>query len=187
MAETIELQSPRLLLRRWRSEDREPFAALNADPEVMRHYPACLSRAQSDRLLQRIEADFAERGYGLWALQRKDNGAFVGLTGLRPVGFAAPFCPAVEMAWRLGRQHWRQGLASEAARAVLDCAFTRLGLEQVVAFTSEGNLASLAVMRAIGMRADPAGDFDHPLLPAGHRLSWHRLYRLDRADWEASR
>jgi len=187
MAEMIELHSPRLLLRRWRGEDREPFAALNADPEVMRHYPACLSRAQSDRLLQRIEADFAARGFGLWALQRKDSGVFIGLAGLRPVDFAAPFCPALEIAWRLARQHWRQGLASEAARTALDCAFTRLELEQVVAFTAEGNLASQALMRAIGMHADPAGDFDPPLLPAGHRLSRHLLYRLVRADWEASR
>lgn len=187
MAEMIEMHSPRLLLRRWCSEDREPFAALNADAEVMRHFPACLSRAQSDRLLQRIEADFAERGFGLWALQRKDSGAFIGLAGVRPVGFAAPFCPALEMAWLLARPHWRQGFASEAARAVLDCAFTRLALEQVVAFTAQGNLASQALMRAIGMRADPAGDFDHPLLPAGHRLSRHVLYRLPRADWEAAR
>ena len=187
MPAPIELHTSRLLLRPWRTADREPFAALNADPEVMRHFPACLSREQSDRLLQRIEADFAERGYGLWALQRRDSGAFIGLAGLRPVGFNAPFCPAVEMAWRLDRAHWRQGLGSEAARAVLECAFTRLGLEQVVAFTAQSNLASQALMRAIGMSHDPAQDFDHPLLPAGHRLSRHVLYRLSRADWEAGR
>ena len=187
MAETIELHSRRLLLRRWRSEDRAPFAALNGDPEVMRYFPACLSRVESDRLLERIEADFDRQGFGFWALQRKDSGAFIGLCGLRPVGFAAPFCPALEIAWRLDRRHWRQGLASEAARAVLDCAFTRLGLDQVVAFTAAGNLASQALMRAIGLRADPAGDFDHLLLPAGHCLSRHVLYRLQRAEWEAAR
>jgi RimJ/RimL family protein N-acetyltransferase len=187
MPASIELHTPRLLLRPWRIEDAEPFAALNADPVVMRYFPACLSREQSDRLLQRIEADFAERGFGLWALQCKDSGAFIGLAGLHPVGFAAPFCPAVEMAWRLGRAHWRQGLASEAARTVVDCAFTRLGLERLVAFTAVENLASQELMRAIGMQRDPAEDFDHPALAEGHRLRRHVLYRLSRADWEAGR
>ena len=187
MAEIIELQSPRLLLRRWRPEDREPFAALNADPEVMGHFPARLSREESDRLAERIEADFAEHGFGFWALQRKDSGAFIGFTGLRPVTFDAPFCPAVEIAWRLGRDHWRQGLASEAARAALACGFTRLGLEQIVAFTAVENLASQGAMRAIGMQHEPAQDFAHPALPAGHRLSRHVFYRLRRNDWEAGR
>lgn len=187
MVQSIELHSPRLLLRRWRAEDRTAFAAMNGDPEVMRHFPACLSPEQSDRVAERIEADFAERGFGFWALECKDSGAFIGFTGLRPVTFAAPFCPAVEIAWRLARSHWRQGLASEAARAALACGFEQLGLEQIVSFTAVENLASQRVMQAIGMRHDAAGDFDHPALPAGHRLSRHVLYRLARSEWEAGR
>ncbi|MBS7664025.1 GNAT family N-acetyltransferase [Pseudomonas lalucatii] len=187
MPAPIELHTSRLLLRPWRVEDRGAFAALNGDPEVMRHFPACLGREESDRLAERIEADFAERGYGLWALQRRDSGAFIGFTGLRPVTFAAPFCPAVEIAWRLARAHWRQGLASEAARAALACGFARLGLEQIVSFTALDNLPSQRVMQAIGLRHDGAGDFDHPALPAGHRLRRHVLYRLRRCDWEADR
>ncbi|WP_439859771.1 GNAT family N-acetyltransferase [Pseudomonas sp. MBLB4136] len=187
MPASIELHTPRLLLRRWRADDRAAFAAMNGDPEVMRHFPACLSPEQSDRVAERIEADFAEHGFGFWALERKDSGAFIGFTGLRPVTFAAPFCPAVEIAWRLARSHWRQGLASEAARAALACGFTRLGLAQVVSFTTPENLASQRLMQAIGMRHDPAGDFDHPALAEGHRLRRHMLYRLSRADWEAGR
>ncbi|NQD93684.1 GNAT family N-acetyltransferase [Pseudomonas sp. CrR25] len=187
MPAPIELHTPRLLLRRWRGEDRAAFAALNGDPEVMRHFPACLGREESDRLAERIEADFACHGFGFWALERKDNGAFIGFTGLRPVAFDAPFCPAVEIAWRLARPYWRQGLASEAARAALSCGFGPLGLEQIVSFTAVENLASQGVMRAIGMQHEPAQDFAHPALPVGHRLSRHLLYRLTRADWEAGR
>ena len=187
MPAPIELHTPRLLLRPWRDADRAPFAEMNGDPQVMRHFPAPLSREESDGLAERLAVDFAEHGFGFWALQRKDSGAFIGFTGLRPVTFAAPFCPAVEIAWRLGRAHWRQGLASEAARAALACGFTQLALEQIVSFTTRDNLASQGVMQAIGMRHDPAGDFDHPALAEGHRLRRHVLYRLSRADWEAGR
>ncbi|WPC04480.1 GNAT family N-acetyltransferase [Pseudomonas benzenivorans] len=187
MPAPIELHTPRLLLRPWRDADRAPFAEMNGDPQVMRHFPAPLSREESDRVAERLEADFAAHGFGFWALERKDSGAFIGFTGLRPVTFAVPFCPAVEIAWRLDRAHWRQGLASEAARAALACGFTQLALEQIVSFTTRDNLASQGVMQAIGMRRDPAGDFDHPALPAGHRLRRHVLYRLGRADWEVGR
>ncbi|TWC27005.1 RimJ/RimL family protein N-acetyltransferase [Pseudomonas sp. SJZ079] len=187
MPAPIELDSPRLLLRRWRGEDHAAFAELNGDPEVMRHFPACLSRAESEQQIARIEAEFARHGFGFWALERKDSGAFIGFTGLRSVAFDAGFCPAVEIAWRLARGHWRQGFASEAARAALACGFTRLDLELIVSFTAVDNLASQQVMQAIGMQRDPAEDFDHPALPAGHRLRPHVLYRLRRSDWEAGR
>ena len=172
------LHTDRLLLRRWRPEDRAPFAALNADPEVMEHFPARLTRAESDAFVDRIEAGFAEHGFGLWAVEVQATGEFIGFTGLAVPSFDAPFTPAVEIGWRLARPAWGRGYASEAARGALDAAFTTYGLAEVVSFTSEDNVRSQAVMRRIGMTHDPADDFDHPRLPPGHRLNRHVLWRI---------
>ena len=174
------LPTDRLLLRRWRPEDRAPFAALNADPEVMEHFPARLTRAESDAFVDRIEAGFAEHGFGLWAVEVQATGEFLGFTGLAVPSFDAPFTPAVEVGWRLARSAWGHGYASEAARRALAAAFTTYGLAEVVSFTSVDNVRSQAVMRRIGMTHDPADDFDHPRLPPGHRLQRHVLYRVAR-------
>ncbi|HEX2313548.1 MAG TPA: GNAT family N-acetyltransferase [Thermomonospora sp.] len=171
------LRTERLVMRRWRESDRAPFAALNADPEVMRHFPSTLSRTESDALVDRIEERFAANGFGFWALELADSGRFIGFTGLSSVGFAAPFTPAVEVAWRLARPAWGRGYASEAARTALSVGFERYGLTEVVAFTPVSNERSQAVMRRIGMTHDPNDDFDHPLLPKGHVLARHVLYR----------
>ncbi|UVJ43421.1 GNAT family N-acetyltransferase [Pseudomonas sp. LS1212] len=179
----LELESARLLLRQWHDDDLPEFAALCADPQVMRYFPAPLSRLETAALIGRIRGHFAEYGFGLWALERKDTGAFIGLTGLLHVGFDAPFTPAVEIGWRLARRHWGLGFASEAAWTCLRCAFGQLGLEEVVSFTSQSNLPSQKVMQAIGMQRDLGGDFDHPRLPADHPLTPHVLYRIDRAQW----
>ncbi|WAJ36786.1 GNAT family N-acetyltransferase [Pseudomonas sp. GOM7] len=181
----IETSTERLLLRAWRDADLPALVALNADAEVMRHFPAPLDAEQSAQMLARIQAHFDEYGFGFWALERRDNGELIGATGLAHVGFEAPFVPAVEIGWRLARAHWHQGYASEAARAALAVAFERLGLEQVVSFTVPVNLPSQAVMRTIGMRRDQAGDFLHPLLPSGHPLQAHVLYRIQRSEWQA--
>jgi ribosomal-protein-alanine N-acetyltransferase len=173
-----ELSTERLILRRWRPEDRAPFAAMNADPRVMEHFPAPLDRAASDALVDRIERSFDDRGYGLWALERRDDGAFLGFTGLLDVGFEAPFAPALEVGWRLDASAWGQGYASEAARASVAHAFAVVGVDEVVSFTARRNTRSMAVMERIGMRRDPAGDFDHPLIDAGHPLRPHVLYRV---------
>ncbi len=189
MIEPIELHTERLLLRTWRNEDLQPFAEMVADAEVMRYFPATQSTAEAAALMARVRAHFAEHGFGLWALERKDTGAFIGFTGLGLVGFDAPFCrshgPTIEIGWRLARGSWRQGFASEAARASLACAFERLQLPEVVAFTVPANRASRGVMERIGMQRDPADDFKHPNLPAAHRLSAHVLYRISRAHWLA--
>ncbi len=187
MPKPIELTSPRLRLRRWRTQDLAPFAEMNRDPEVMRYFPALLEPAQSAALMQRIQAHFARHGYGLWALERTNSGAFIGFTGLLHVGFGAPFTPAIEIGWRLARAHQGQGLAREAAQRVLAYAFEELKLDEVVAFTPQGNQPSRRLMTAIGMQHDEAGDFEHPALSAGHPLRRHVLYRLARADWEARR
>lgn len=183
----IETSTERLLLRAWRDDDLPALAALNADAEVMRYFPAPLDAGQSARLLARIRAHFEAHGYGFWALERRDTGEVIGVTGLARVGFAAPFVPAVEIGWRLARAHWRRGFAREAARAALDVAFQRLALDEVVSFSVPANLPSQAVMRAIGMRRDAAGDFRHPKLPDGHPLQPHVLYRIRRSEWEAGR
>lgn len=175
--------TPRLLLRAWRDDDLEPLSQMNADPEVMRYFPACLDRAESAALIERCRAHFARHGFGLWALERRDSGAFIGFTGLGHMGFEAHFTPAIEIGWRLARAHWGQGLAGEAARAVLAHGFETLGMARIIAFTAVSNLPSQRLMQAIGMQHDPADDFDHPNLPLGHPLRRHVLYTLDREDW----
>jgi RimJ/RimL family protein N-acetyltransferase len=174
------LETGRLLLRRWRPRDRAPFAALNADPEVMAHFPKPLSRAESDALIARLEDRWAEDGIAFAAAERKADGAFVGMVGLartRP-----PIGGTVEVGWRLSREHWGQGYATEAARAWLAYGFERLRLDEIVAYTVPANLRSQAVMRRLGMRPDPARSFDHPLLPEGHPLRPHVVFALGRAD-----
>jgi RimJ/RimL family protein N-acetyltransferase len=178
-----ELATPRLRLRQWQDADLAPFAALNADPEVMHHMPRCLERSESDTLAGRYRARIDERGWDLWALERRDEGRFIGALGLAVVTFPAPFTPCVEIAWRLARSQWGQGLATEAALAVLRFGFETLALTEVLAFTVPENRRSRAVMERLGMRRDPSGDFDHPRLAPGHPLRRHVLYRLERGDW----
>ena len=178
MGQVIELETPRLRLRAWRAQDCEPFAALNADAEVMAHFTAPLTRAQSDAMAERIAAGMAARGWGLWALELKASGAFIGFTGLNPAPAALPFAPAIEIGWRLARPFWGRGLASEAAQCAADCAFEQIGLDEIVSFTALANQRSVAVMQRLGMVC--AGQFDHVGMPEGHALRRHWLYRLDR-------
>jgi RimJ/RimL family protein N-acetyltransferase len=172
------LRTEHLVLRRWREDDRAPFAALNADPEVMAHLAGRLNRSQSDALVDWIEAEHDREGFGLWALEAARTGEFIGFTGLSVPRFEAHFTPAVEIAWRLARASWGRGYATEAALRTLSFAFGTLGLREVVAFTSRLNLRSQAVMNRIGMVRDPNGDFERPGLPAGHPLRPHVLWRI---------
>lgn len=173
-----ELRTPRLSMRRWRAEDSEPFALLNADPDVMAHFPETLGRGASDALMKAIEVGFERHGFGLWALQPREGGELLGFTGLAVPDFEAHFTPAVEIGWRLARTAWGHGYATEAARAALEFGFEQALLDEVVSFTVVDNLRSRAVMERLGMSHDPADDFDHPSLPAGHPLARHVLYRL---------
>jgi RimJ/RimL family protein N-acetyltransferase len=181
-----ELTTERLLLRGWRASDRPPFAALNADPEVMRHFPAPLRREESDAFAERVAARIDRHGWGLWAVEHRETGAFLGFTGLAPVTFDAPFLPATEIGWRLARAAWGHGYASEAARAAVAFGFEALELDALVSFTAVENERSQAVMRRLGMTRDPAEDFEHPRVPEGHRLRRHVLYRLRATDWAAT-
>jgi len=175
-----ELRTGRLRLRRWLPGDRAPFAALNADARVMEYFTAVLSREESDTLASRIEEHFEQRGFGLWAVDISGVTSFAGFIGLSVPQFQAPFTPCVEIGWRLAAQYWGLGYAPEGARAVMDFAFDVLGLQEVVSFTAPANLRSRRVMEKIGMVRDPAEDFDHPSLPAGHPLQRQVLYRMPR-------
>lgn len=179
---TPDLETDRLLLRRWRLADRFPFAALNADPQVMAYFPAVLSRAQSDALVEHIEMQFDQYGFGPWAVEIPDAVPFAGFVGLSIPQFTAHFTPCVEIGWRLAARHWGHGYATEAARAVASFGFETLRLDEIVSFTVPANLRSRRVMERIGMTHNPADDFDHPSLPAGHPLSRHVLYRLRSGD-----
>lgn len=176
------LRTERLLLREWRQADLEPFAALNADPVVMEHFPSTLDRAGSDALVDRIRAGFDSMGWGLWALEVPGEAPFVGFTGLLLQTFPAPFTPAVEVGWRLARDAWGHGYATEAARAAVGFGFSQ-GLVEIVSMTAPRNERSRAVMRKLGMHRDPADDFDHPNVPVGSPLRRHVLYRLRRDEW----
>lgn len=186
VASSNEIRTARLWLRPWRAEDREAFAALNADPAVMEHFPATLSRAESDALADRIEARLIERGWGLWAVEIPGSVSFAGFLGLSMPAFNAHFTPCVEVGWRLSRDCWGKGYATEGGRAVLRFGFEQLGLNEIVSFTTSANLRSRRVMERIGMRHSPADDFDHPSLPEGRPLRRHVLYRLTRFGWESS-
>lgn len=172
------IRTERLTLRQWRSSDREPFAALNADPVVMEHFPAPLTREQSDRFAGQIAERIAAAGYGLWAVEPIDGPRFVGFVGLLPVQFDAHFTPAVEVGWRLARDAWGMGYATEAATAALDVGFDRVGLDEIVSMAVPANTRSIAVMERIGMTHDAGDDFLHPRFPPGHRLRRHVLYRI---------
>jgi RimJ/RimL family protein N-acetyltransferase len=175
-----DLRTQRLVLRQWRDEDLEPFAMLNADPEVMRHFPATMTREESDALAQQQRGRIAERGWGLWALEVVDGASFVGFVGLAEPRFDAHFTPAVEVGWRLAREHWGYGYATEAARTALAYGFDDLGLDEIVSFTTVANARSRRVMERLDMTHDAADDFDHPLLAEDDPIRPHVLYRLRR-------
>jgi RimJ/RimL family protein N-acetyltransferase len=182
MSTPIELETPRLLLRQWRATDREPFAALNADPVVMEHFPAPLTREESDALADRCERLIAERGWGAWATEIRATGELIGFVGLHIPKNDLPVSPCVEIMWRLARAHWGQGFATEAAREALHFGFEILQLQEVVSFTVPANKGSRAVMERLGMQMD-AATFEHPNVPEGHVLRTHVVYRLSRDRW----
>ncbi len=175
----------RLVMRHWTAADREPFATMNADPQVMRYFPAPIERHESDAFVDRIEGQFAEHGYGLWALERRNDGAFLGFTGLSPIRDGVPYAGAVEVGWRLTRPAWGHGYATEAARRAVRIGFADVGLDQLVSMTAVVNLPSRRVMERLGMTRDPADDFEHPSVPEGTSMRPHVLYRLCRNDWSA--
>lgn len=178
------IETPRLLLRPWEPRDAAPFAALNADPEVMRHFPEPLPRARSDALIERLRDRAARDGFCFAAAERRSDGAFLGMIGAARVDLpGAPVDGAVEVGWRLAREAWGQGYATEGARGAIAFAFGTLGAPEVIAFTTTLNTRSQAVMRRLGMRPDPARDFDHPMIAEDSPLRRHVTFAISRADW----
>jgi ribosomal-protein-alanine N-acetyltransferase len=177
------IQTERLILREWSDDDLEPFARMNADPDVMKHFPAPLTREESDALAARVRHGMKERGFGWWVLDIRGGPSFAGVLGLTVPAFDPPFrctSPCVEIGWRLARSAWGHGYATEAARAALAHGFDVLGLEEIVSFTVPANVRSWSVMERLGMSRRPEDDFDHPRLPEGHALRRHILYRVRR-------
>jgi len=182
-----ELRTERLLLRGWTADDRAPYAALNADPQVREFFPERLTRAQSDAQIAVFQEHFAQHGFGMWALELRASAELIGFTGMDLATYEAHFAPAVEIGWRLSRAAWGHGYATEAALATLAFGFEQLELNEIVACTTPSNRRSRAVMERIGMTHDPREDFDHPEVAAGHPLCRHVLYRLGADDWRAGR
>ncbi len=175
-----QIECERLLLRRWRQSDRIAFAAMNADANVMEYFPSTLSVDESNALADRIQHHFDVHSYGLWAVEVKKRARFIGFVGLAIPRFEAHFTPCVEIGWRLDGNHWGNGYATEGAMAALDFAFNQIRLTEIVSMTTVNNHRSRRVMEKIGMTHTSADDFDHPLLPNGHALSRHVLYRVRR-------
>lgn len=182
MAPTV--RTGRLLLRAWQESDLAPFAAMNADPVVMEHFPEPYSRQRSDAFVERIRAAWEQNGFGLWAVERLDLGCFIGYVGLWPATFDAPFTPAVEVGWRLAAAHWGQGFATEGGRAALEYGFATLGLAEIISFTARRNAPSRHVMERLGMIRDATMDFEHPAVPEHHPGRPHVLYRVTRERWQ---
>ena len=180
---TVDHLTPRLRLRQWQAQDKPAFAALNADPEVMRYFPGTQTREQSDRSIAVWADELADRGWSNWAVEQLSDGDFVGFVGLTVPRRALPFMPCLEIGYRLAKRHWGKGYATEAGQEVLRVGFEQLALPEVVSFTARLNLPSQAVMQRLGMVCDALEDFDHPALDEGSALRRHCLYRLPRARW----
>lgn len=180
----MSLSTRRLTLRQWRDADRAAFARMNTDPEVMEHFPAASTAAESDALVDRSMAHLDEHGWGLWAVEITATQQFIGFVGLTPDRLS-PWDDQVEIGWRLRRSAWGRGYATEAGHEALRYAFRVVGLEEVVSFTTEDNIRSRAVIHRLGLRHDPRRDFDHPRLPLGHPQRRHVLYAIDRTTHNA--
>ena len=180
------LTTSRLRLRLWRDEDLEPYAALNADPRVREFFPSVLTHQESADSMQVILDDWQRRGFGVWAVEVIGGAPFIGFIGLSVPSFDAPFTPCVELGYRLAFEHWGRGYATEGSRAAIGFGFATMGLQEIVALTAVANERSRRVMERLGMRRNPADDFEHPNIEVGHRLRRHVLYRLTATEWEGT-
>lgn len=177
------METSRLILREWSDTDVAPFAKLNADPRVMQHFPSTLSYEESAQMVARIKRHFEVHGFGLWAVEVKEQQQFAGFIGLSIPQFSASFTPCVEIGWRLDASFWNQGYASEGARAALEFGFTECQLEEIYSFTVPANVASIRVMKKIGMSY--RGQFAHPALAEDDPLKTHVLYRITKMERDA--
>jgi RimJ/RimL family protein N-acetyltransferase len=179
----MQLFTQRLILRSWRDSDRQRFAEMSADADVMEHLRPLATRDARNAWIDFQIDHQSSHGFCLWALESRESGIFMGAAGLLHVGFAAHFTPAVEVGWRLARPFWGQGFAAEAARAALQFGFGEICLTQVVAHASVRNARSRRLMAKLGMSHDRAEDFDRPGIPESEPLRRQVLYRLTRDAW----
>ncbi|MFN7399000.1 MAG: GNAT family N-acetyltransferase [Sandaracinobacter sp.] len=170
-------ETERLILRPFRETDRDPWAVMNADPEVMRHFPAALSRDEADAVIERVNGKIAESGVGFWALERKSDSEFIGFAGLKCISHEnLPIFGQWEVGWRLARHAWGQGYATEAGAFALDHGFRVMGLPRILAYTARNNTPSERVMQKLGMVRAEEMDFEHPAVPEGHPVRPHIVY-----------
>jgi RimJ/RimL family protein N-acetyltransferase len=181
-AHVMEFHTARLAFKIWQADHRRAFAELNADPEVMRHFPALQTAAQSDAAVDAWADQLQQFGWGNWAVALRDTGEFIGFIGLSVPRRTLPFTPCVEVGWRLKRSAWGHGYATEGGKACLRHGFEQLGLDEIVSFTALLNTRSVAVMQRIGMH-NAGADFEHPGVPPGSPLRLHCLYRITRPEW----
>jgi RimJ/RimL family protein N-acetyltransferase len=184
MNSVITLRTARLVLRPWRESDRASFAAINADPKVMEHFPRTSTREESDAGVDRIVARMEQQGFGLWAVEVPGVADFIGFIGLNPAD-AVLGRPVLEIGWRLAAEHWGHGYATEGARASLAHAFDVLDKDEVVSFATTANQRSRHVMEKLGLVRRPEDDFDHPGVPPTWSGRRHVLYRITREQWRS--
>lgn len=182
----FKIETERLVLREWKELDLEPFSSMNADPEVMRYFPAVLSKQESDDFAKEIQKRIDDQGYGLWAVELKSSSEFIGFVGLNSPKVNLPFNPCVEIGWRLTKAAWGNGYATEAAKACLAFAFDTLSLNEVLSFTSILNKPSVSVMKRLGMH-NTKNNFQHPSVPDGNPLKEHVLFSICNEDWHSHR
>lgn len=178
-----QLETARLVLRQWKKSDFPDFALLNSDPEVMEYFPNTLSKSESDSMAERCKSLISERGWGFWVAELKENSRFLGFVGLHQPKDTLPFSPCVEIGWRLSKQYWGKGYATEAANRSLLYAFEDLQFDEVVSFTPDSNSRSRAVMERLGM-VNSGQNFKHPDIPKNHPLSLHVLYKITNTEWQ---
>lgn len=176
----VIIETDRLILRKWREEDLDPFSLINADARVMEYFPYRLTREEIQAFIERSNKQIDDHGYGLFACELKDAGIFLGCVGLAIPTFEADFTPCVDIGWRLAFDYWGRGYATQAAKAVLKFGFEAVGLNEILSWTVPENIRSRNVMERIGMKQDKASSFYHPRLPEGHPLSLHLLYRISK-------
>ena len=181
MTRKVEIETKRLLLRRWQDTDIDAFISMNADTTVMRFFPATLNVEETRAFYDSIQQEFSEYGYGLYAVEEKDSGYFIGYIGFHWSRFDMDFCPCIEIGWRLGKQYWNKGYATEGAAACLKHGFDNLCFDEVVSFTSTENVPSQRVMQKIGMQFERC--FEHPKVAEGHPLRPHVFYRINKNDY----
>lgn len=177
------ISTERLILRAWQDTDIAIFTEINQDPKVIEFLAGPLYTKQAAEFINKANLHLREHGFGLWAVALKDTGELIGFVGLRKIDFDLPFCPTVEIGWRIGSQYWKHGYATEAAKKTLEIGFMNFNLPEIVSFTVPDNIKSIRVMERLGMRRDMQGDFYHTALPKNHPLAFHVLYRLSREDY----